>query len=374
MPKRGENIYHRKDGRWEGRYITGRKPDGKPRFGYVYGHSYGEVKKLLMPLKTACCEMRLESRNTKPFRDYLLMNLAEKRASRIKASSYDSYYRTVHNHILPALGAYPMHRLTAQQVQKFLLDMHDSGLSDSTIRNVFRYLSNVIRAAAKSGAMAQDICEGITPPKLSPKAVHALSLAEQQCLEREALAVLKKSGNKYGIEVILALHTGMRIGEICALRWKDVDFDSGMIHVNHTLQRLNLHGQGAKTVVKIGSPKSASSLRKIPMNAQLSTLLLVQQHGAKGEFVVPGRQTYTEPRAMQYRFEQMLKRAQLPRVGFHTLRHSFATRCMELNVDVVTVSKLLGHSSAKLTLDIYADSLMEQRRAAVCKLGNLTIA
>jgi integrase len=372
MARRGENIYHRRDGRWEGRYIKGRKPSGKPRFGSVYGHSYNEVKKRLLPLKAAYCEKSLESRCTKPFRDYLLAHLAQKRRGRIKDSTYDSYFRIVHNQILPALGGTPMHRLTTQQIQLFLSDLHGRGLSDSTIRNVFRYLCGVVRAAVKSGALAQDICEDVTLPKLKGKAVRALSRAEQQRLERTALSDLQENGQ--GIEVMLALYTGMRVGEICALRWEDIDFENDVIHVNHTLQRLNLHGKGEKTAVKMGSPKSDSSLRKIPMSAQLSRLLENQRRIVGGEYVVPGRRAFTEPRVVQYRFERLLERANLPHVGFHALRHSFATRCMELNVDVATISKLLGHSSAKLTLDIYTDSLLEQRRAAVHKLDGLAAA
>jgi len=377
MARRGENIYLRRDGRWEGRYIKGRKPDGKPRFGSVYGCSYKEVKNRLMPMKAAYCEKSLEAKCTKPFGDYLLANLVEKRRSRIKPSTYDSYHRIVHNHIMPALGAMPMHRLTTQLTQEFLLNLHNSDLADGTVRNIFRYLCGVVRCAVKSGAMAQDICEGIALPKSKQKSVRALSRAEQQRLEKAAMSALRNNEKGHGIEVILALYTGMRVGEICALRWEDVDFDNGehgVLHVRHTLQRLNSHDKGAKTEVKISSPKSDSSLRQIPLNAQLSRLLRDHQRRARGEFVVAGRQSHTEPRVMQYRFKRLLQEAQIPHVGFHSLRHSFATRCMELSVDVATVSKLLGHSSAKLTLDIYTDSLLEHRRAAVCKLDWLAAA
>ena len=371
MARRGENIYKRKDGRWEGRYIKGRKPDGKPRFGSVYGGSYSKVKNKLLPLKAAYCEKSPEARCTKPFRDYLLADLAERRRGSIKASTYDSYFRIVHNHILPELGATPMHHLTAQQVHGFLLNLHNQGLSDGTISNIFRYLSGVTRSAVKSGALARDPIEGIAPPKQRQKAVRALSRAEQQRLERAALSALEDNEKGNGLEVILALYTGMRVGEICALRWEDVDFDSGVIHVRHTLQRLSMHGGGTKTGVQIGSPKSDSSQRQIPMNDYILRILRDCHRRAKGEFVVPGRREYTEPRVIQYRFERLLEQAQVPRVGFHALRHSFATRCMELNIDVAAVSKLLGHSSVKLTLDVYTDSLLEHRRDAVHKLDGL---
>ena len=373
MARRGENIYHRKDGRWEGRYIKGRKPDGKPRFGSVYGSSYGEVKNKLLPLKAAYCVKSPEARCTKPFRDYLLGHLAEKRNGRIKASSYDSYFRIVHNHLLPGLGSYPMHRLTDQIVQEFLSNLHNRGLSNGTIRNIFRYLSNVTKAAVKSGTMARDVCADVTLPKPKQAQARALSRTDQQNLERAASFAVRESDYKRGVEVMIALDTGMRVGEISALRWDDVDFGNEVIHVRHTLQRVSAHGKGAKTAVRLGSPKTGSSERVIPMNARLSRLLRELRVRAKGEFVVPGsrRTEFMEPRVMQYHFERILEQARLPHTGFHTLRHSFATRCMELGVDVATISKLLGHASVKMTADTYTHSMMEQRRVAVRKLDGL---
>jgi len=377
MARRGENIYRRKDGRWEGRYIKGRKPDGKPCFGSVYGRSYGEVKKRLLPLKAAYCETGPETRNTRPFREYLLANLAQKRIGRIKASSYVSYYRIVHNHIIPGLGRYPMHRLTQRHVEQFLVDLHILGLSDGTILNIVRYLAGVTRQAAKSGAMAKDICAEIALPKPKRKKISALSRAQQKSLEDAAVAAIRKSGCSHGIDVMIALYTGMRIGEICALRWDDVDFDRGIIQVRQTLQRLHMYDQNgekdSKTIIVIGTPKSESSVRDIPISFRLVSLLRDCQQCAHGDYVVTGRHDSAEPRTLQYRFEQMLKRTQLPHVGYHALRHSFATRCVELNVDIATISKLLGHASIKLTADTYIDSFMEQRFAAVQKLDGLVL-
>ena len=378
MARRGENIYHRRDGRWEGRYIKGRKPDGKPRFGSVYGPSYGEVKKQLLLLKAAYCERRLEARNTKPFREYLLTHLAQKCASRLKASSYDTYYRIVHKHLVPALGGIPMHQLTEQHAQQFLAGLRSDGLSDGTISNIFRYLSDVTKTATQSGAMARDICIEISLPKPKHKKVSALSRTQQKTVEDAAVAAMRKSGFRFGLDVMIALYTGMRVGEICALRWEDIDFDVGVIHVNHTLQRLSLYDHGTKkatrTSVVMGTPKSESSARDIPTNALLLRLLRAKRQSAKGEYVIEGRQGYVEPRVLQYRFEKLLERARLPHMGFHAMRHSFATRCMECNVDIATISKLLGHASVKQTADTYIDSLWEQRFAAVCKFDGLALA
>jgi len=378
VARRGENIYHRKDGRWEGRYIKGRKPDGKPRFGSVYGPSYGAVKKRLLVLKAAYCESGLSARNTQPFREYQLANLAQKRAGRIKASSYETYYRIVHKHIVPALGNILMHQLTQEHVRQFLAELRVSGLSDGTVSNIFRYLHSVATAALKAGAMERDVCDGIELPKLKHRKVNALSRAQQKAVEDAAMAAIRESDFRCGLEVMIALYTGMRVGEICALRWEDVDLDGGVIHVNHTLQRLSLHGhdaqEGSKTAVVIDAPKSESSARAIPVNALLTKLLLEKRQRAQGEFVVSGGQTHTEPRVLQYRFERLLERAQLPHTGFHAMRHSFATRCVECNVDIATISALLGHASVKQTADTYIDSLWEQRSAAVHKLDALALA
>ena len=376
MARRGENIYHRKDGRWEGRYIKARKSDGTPLFGSVYGYSYKAVQKRLLLLKAAYCELGQSTVCTEPFREYLLIDLAQKQAC-IKASSYDCYYRIVHKHILPGLGRYPMHQLTQQHMEQFITELRRSGQSDGSVFNIVRYLCGVTKQAAASGAMAKDICAGIVLPSPKRKKVNALSRADQKTVERAAMTGAQASEYRDFLDILIALNTGMRLGEICALRWEDIDLDDRrVIHVNHTLQRLYLYGQSAerksKTAVVMDSPKSECSRRDIPINDFLLHVLQARRQFAKGKFVVEGRHGWVEPRVLQYRFEKLLEREQLPRIGYHALRHSFATRCAELNVDTMTISRLLGHSSSKTTEKTYIDSLMEQRFAAVCRLDELT--
>ena len=376
MARRGENIYKRKDGRWEGRYIKGRKPDGKARFGSIYGRTYGEVKNRLLPLKTAYSEHGREDVNTTPFREYLLAHLAGKQG-RVKPSSYDSYHRIVHNHILLGLGKFPMHQLTRQHVEEFLSSLRRAGQSDGSVLNIFRFLAGVTKQAAQSGAMAKDICAGITLPKPKRKKVKALTRAQQGAVERAATATAQASGGScFGLDILIALHTGLRVGEICALRWEDIDLDIGVIHVNHTLARLNQHGKAkTKTALVLDAPKSESSQRDVPINALLLKQLRARRKSAAGNFVMEGRRGGpVEPRVLQYRFERLLHRARLPRVGYHTLRHTFATRCAELNVPTATISGLLGHSSIRTTEETYIHSLMEQRFAAVHMLGKLALA
>jgi integrase len=380
MARRGENIYHRKDGRWEGRYIRGRKPDGKPCFGSVYGRTYGEVKKRLMPLKAAYSEGSREARNTRPFREYLLAHLAQKRASRIKDSSYDSYHRIVHNHLLLGLGKYPMDQLTRQHVERFLEDLRKTGQSDGSVLNIFRYLAGTTRQAAQSGAMVKDVCVEITLPKPKRKKVKALTRTQQSAVESAAMAAMQSSDFLDSLDILISLNAGLRLGEICALRWEDdVDLETGIIHINRTLQRLNLYGRDvgrcAKTAIVTDAPKSEASRRDVPANALLLRLLQARRKYAKSEYVIEGcRGQPVEPRVLQYRFEKLLKRARLPHVGYHALRHSFATRCAELHVDTATISGLLGHSSIRTTEETYIHSLMEQRFNAVYRLDALALA
>ncbi|MDR0239928.1 MAG: tyrosine-type recombinase/integrase, partial [Deltaproteobacteria bacterium] len=308
MARRGENIYHRKDGRWEGRYIKGRKPDGKACFGSVYGRSYGEVKKRLMPLKAVYGGSSREVKNTLPFREYLLAHLAQKRAGRIKDSTYGSYYRIVHIHLLPSLGQCPMDQLTRRHVECFLEDLRKAGQSDGSVLNIFRFLAGVTRQATQSGAMAKDACAEITLPKPKRKRVKALTRVQQSSLERAAMA---SSGSPDCLDILIALNTGLRLGEICALRWdEDIDLDAGVIHVNHTLQRLNLYGRGigtgAKTAIVLDVPKSEASRRDVPINSALLRLLRLRRQYAQGEYVIEGRRGRpVEPRVLQYRFEKL---------------------------------------------------------------------
>jgi integrase len=369
MAKRGENIYKRKDGRWEGRYIKGKKPDGKPRYGYVYGGKYGDVKEKLLPLKLKHKGLPQDGENFRGlFRDYVsacFLSASEP----VKESTLAGYRRILDNHILPAFGDKTLNRLKKEDLDMFADMLKEKKLSNGMRHNILRLLLHLLRKAVDSGSLDGEILKGFEVPSVDKSKVPVLNQREQAAIERAA------AGNDRDAAVILALYTGMRVGEICALKWSDVDLEEGMIHVRRTVQRLeNVKGKGPKTRLCFGPPKTLSSERIIPLSAKLHRYLKELKAHARGEYVIASKGTFAEPRVIQYRFHALLRKAGIRRINFHALRHTFAVRCMELHMDVTTLSQLLGHTSVKLTLDVYTDSLMEHKKAEVRLLDSLGMA
>jgi integrase len=175
--------------------------------------------------------------------------------------------------------------------------------------------------------------KGFEVPPVGKGKVPVLNQREQAAIERAA------SGNDRDAAVILALYTGMRVGEICALKWSDVDLEEGVIHVRRTVQRLeNRDGRGTKTRLYFGPPKTLSSERVIPLASKLLACLKKLKARSRNEYVIACKGSFAEPRVIQYRFHALLRKAGIRRINFHALRHTFAVRCMELHMDVTTLS------------------------------------
>ena len=369
MARKGENIYKRKDGRWEGRYIKGRKANGQALYGSIYGKKYGEVKLRLIPLKAAYAarkHTRICFAGT--VRDWLLFWLDDLEKPHIKPSTYASYRNKLENHVLPELGDKRLDKLSGDNIQAWLVSLSAKGLSGNSIRTIYRIFNAALQKAVYKHCLFTNPCQDVSLPCAESPGVHALAVAPQKELEKQA------HQSKGGAAVILALYTGMRIGEISALRWSDIDFDNDIIHVCRTLQRImDYENSGRKTKIIMDIPKSSSSFRDIPFGNHLKKYLLKLKTAAKSDFVVSCKGHYAEPRVISYRFRQTAKKAggECECATFHSLRHTYATRCIERGVDIVTLSRLLGHASAKMTLDTYADSTMEQRKSAMTVLDTL---
>ncbi|WP_086314064.1 hypothetical protein A5821_001634 [Enterococcus sp. 7F3_DIV0205] len=362
---KGENIYKRKDGRWEGRYPKARKNDGSIHYGYIYGRSYRAVKEKMLEKKAQVTAFYTNS--TKEFQgtfgNWADLWLTEIMAHKIKESTYASYSNKLQIHILPYLEKYPLKKITTQMIDQLVKKLTQS-LATSSVHIIFRIVKSCFEAAKKRGYIYLNPCEYTTLPKSTKQKVLALTRAQQKAVEAECVK------DEKGLPILLALETGMRIGEICGLKWSDINFESSLLSVERTKQRVylpNLVGQRSKLVETV--PKTVNSTRIIPLTEKLKKTLLYWKDQTLSEYVVSSENRSIEPRTVSYRFEKIKRKLGLVHVPFHALRHTFATRCVELGVNIAALSSLLGHSSIKLTLDTYTNSFLEEQRAAIAKLA-----
>ena len=267
------------------------------------------------------------------------------------------------------MGRLELTALTPGAVHAFLQELQNIGLSESMTRGIYRLLSAGVRAAQDEGIIRTNPCKKIRVLHQERQEQRVLSQEEQ----KKAEVALLESGN---LPALVSMYTGLRLGEVCGLKWTDIDWQNGTITVRRTVQRLKhtKSENGTKTALVIGSPKSYSSHRSIPVPSAILQKLkeMYEQAGKQGvlgEFIFSTTSHAAEPRTIQRRFERIMKTLGIAGVHFHTLRHSFATRLLELGVDIKTVSVLLGHGSPKTTLDCYAHSLLGQQRSAMNRLA-----
>lgn len=367
MSRHGENIYKRKDGRYEGRYVIGKTAGGRTKFGYVYGRQYTEVRRELLLRKAQQIKSNPAEQGAYrgTLREWMAEYMDEIRGS-VKASSYQTYSNLLRRHVLPLMGEIQLRAITPATVREFIGRLLDSGLSHSTVRGAYRLLSAAMRHALDEGLIAKNPCRKIRLERPFRE--------EQRVLSREEQAQVRKSSiYKEDIPALLSLYTGMRLGEICALRWTDVNWADGTIAVQRTAQRIAQPevADGRRTMLMIGAPKSRRSVRILPVPDFLLERLKQLRQARTDDGYIFGQQTRAaEPRTIQRRFQRRMERLGIRHIHFHTLRHSFATRLLEMGVDVKTVSVLLGHESAQTTLDIYAHSRLERQREAISLLAD----
>lgn len=367
MPRRGENIRKRKDGRWEARYPKGKNDKGRTVYGAVYGATYKEAKekRRQLTLHPAPAQKGIT------FQGLLTAWLEDNRV-RLKASTLYRYQYLIDTHIAPALGHLPLSSITAPIINSFLAGKRETGrldgaggLSAAYVKSITLIISSALRFGAEQGLCAL-MSSQINKPTVAAKELSILSKAQQQALEKELLTQTDET--KLGI--YLSLYTGLRIGEICALTWEDVDLIGRVICVRNTVVRVRGEPSASgKTKLLIDTPKTNSSLRSIPICSDLMSVLTEFQPRAGSRFVVSKNEDFVSPRTFDYRFKKILNAGHLPPINFHALRHTFATRCIEAGVDVKSLSEMLGHANSAVTLNIYVHSSMELKRAQLEKLS-----
>lgn len=364
MARRGENIYKRKDGRWEGRYKNGFKPDGRVRYSSVYAHSYKNVRELLD-------EKRRHSDEGVNCRTVTINELFELWFEairfKVKESTYANYLMKYEKHIFPFMGRVAYDHLTPDLLNCFISTKIQSGLSARYVADIAGVLRSVCRFAHnRFGFM--DRSGLISIPKCTSNEKKLLSGTEQSILN----SYLLKEKTYLNVGILLAAATGIRLGELCSLKWADIDPLSGTVFVGHTLQRIRNCDSGSATKLVITSPKSNSSVRKIPLPVFVITIL-EKLRKDDDYFILSACEKPLEPRTVQYAFKKILRINGLPDVSFHSLRHTFATNCIALGFDAKTLSELLGHSSVTITLNRYVHSSMERKAKCMEKVSGMFI-
>lgn len=363
MARHGENIFKRKDGRWEARYQARSGTDGRVVYRSVYGKTYKEAKEKRSRLLEKTAELLPEKMIC--FGDVLTMWLQDNQVH-LKQQSCQKYRFCIEQHIRPAFGHVALENIDATKINLFLYEKLSFGRLDGgggLSKNYVRIMSIIINSAlayAAAEGYGIPLKRHIYKPGSERKRIAVLTVSEQKRLESTI------SGNLSGgnLAVYLSLHTGLRLGEVCALRWANVDFQEQLIHVVGTVIRLD-SANGVQ--LQIDSPKTASSERSIPLTTAVAAVLERERTQSQSEFVITGRapDTFMNPRTLEYQFHAVLRQSELPPVPFHTLRHTFATRCISYGMDMKSLSEILGHSSVSITLNTYIHPSDELKRSGM---------
>ena len=365
---RGENIFKRKDGRWEARYIKGYELSGKIRYGFCYGRSYHEAKE-----KVTKCRADLLSGKSLPAVQlrcrfsYYCGEWLRVRKPKIRESTYVKYETILKRHILPKLGLCFPENLTGELIGELTNELlFEDELAPKTVHDILVVLHGVLKYTSSLLAGSFPVPD-IVYPRVSRKETRVLSREEQRAL----IAFLLDGMDDCRFGILLALFTGIRIGELCALRWENISAEERTVRIASTLQRLR-DTSGSETVrtrIVIGLPKSETSIRTIPLTEYAAELCGRMGPHPAGDYVLTGTENYMEPRTLQYRLEKYTRSCGLEGVHFHTLRHTFATRAVEVGFELKSLSEVLGHATTTITLERYVHSSIELKRNNMNKLS-----
>lgn len=288
----------------------------------------------------------------------------EEKKKYVKKSTYAAYQLLIQNHIKPYFG--DLYEVNEEKVQQFVFDKLDAGLSEKTIRDIIIVLKMILKFGIKNGYLEYIQIDAKFPSKQEKKNLNVLSKADQ----KKFMEHLRNNFTFKNLGIFICLSTGMRIGEICGLRWCDVDTVEGVIKVRHTLQRIYIiEGETRHTELLLDTPKTANSVRDIPMSSELLKMLKsLNKVVNENYYVISNDIKPIEPRTYRNYYKKLCKQLDIPELKFHGLRHSFATRCIESKADYKTVSVLLGHSNISTTLNLYVHPNKEQKKKTIDKM------
>lgn len=296
----------------------------------------------------------------------------------IKESTYGNYSTIIHNYIIPLLGKKQLWELDEQCLQEFTLFLlsngskrHSGGLSEKTVHDVWNVLKESLRKAHRQKRIDSSDFKVSFPSSRTKRNVAVLSDHDFNLLSE----YLFSHNDSRNLGILLALYTGMRIGEICALKWENINLEERLIHVQYTLQRIYIKNQNNQNVsyVTTTSPKSLASIRSIPLTVNLAEFLncyYKRNRICANDYLLTCSAQYIEPRSYENYYKKILKRVGISAIRFHALRHTFATRLIAHGADYKIVSELLGHRSVTTTLHLYVHPQLVQKRKCVELLAN----
>ncbi len=291
----------------------------------------------------------------------------------IKESSNVRYRNLLNTYILPYFGEMAIGELTQNQIELYCNQLllaggkEENGLAPKTVSDILSVIRSLLRYSAKNG---QEVpCDANAIRIRQPaKEMRVLSRSEQSCL----CQYLYSDINARNVGILISLYAGLRIGEVCALQWEDISQQEGTIYVHQTMQRLQIQGEGKKkTQVIISAPKSSFSIRRIPVPDELIRLIMKVKKTDTGYFLTGDSQKYIEPRTLENHFKRVLQKCSIAPANYHALRHTFATRCVELGFDVKSLSEILGHASVSITMNRYVHPSMELKMENMNRLSTL---
>lgn len=381
MGKHGENIRKRKDGRWEARLISEYDGTGKAKYRSFYGKTYMEAKEKRIAYLRSGAEAQYQQKvnsmdKRKILVSQIMMEWLDSRRDAVKESTYAHYKNLAETHFLPKLGRIPLGSLTPENINQFLKVLLSSGridgkggLSPKTVADIRSVLLLALEYARSSQYPCPDLGKIFSPHVTRPE-MKVLTLEQQEKLEN----YLFRNPGPMELGILITLYGGLRIGELCALQWRDIHFESGTLQVSKTILRIQKEDRdkGKKTQVLISRPKTDSSNRLIPLPGFL--LEFLRNFRQESElYLITGTKFYLEPRMCLEKYKKILKKAGLESHTFHTLRHTFATRCVEKGFDPKSLSEILGHANINTTLQNYVHPSIDLKKEQMDRLEQISV-
>lgn len=372
MARKGENIYKRKDGRWEARYIVGRDTKGRAKYRSVYAWSYLEVKKKRQDAMLRLADMDYEGQRKAGTIESVATAWIRDSAHKWKESTKCRYQEKLDIYILPQFGKREFSDISTAEVESFISMLQTEGMPGrkpvgaGTARSVLTVLKQL-----RLHALKMDHQVRFNPECVVVRSQKAEITVFSEAEERKLVAQLRTDTDETDAGFLTCLFTGIRVGELCALNCDNIDLEDGVIRIRATMRCLpDQSGGDKKTKVTIDKPKSDCSIRDIPINKEL--LEVLRRFYKPGAFLLTGdKEKFVEPKTMENRFKNILKKCGLKPVGVHSTRHTFASRCIERGMDPKTLSEILGHANVATTLNTYVHSNKKSKEDGVNMLSDL---